>query len=90
MSDDADIKYTSHIVNENGLKAIHKFLSENHKLGGEHFDDDMILAWAAEAEQTADDGNGCHIEISAWDSVWNRTQVFDLPESCYDIEGSEL
>jgi len=45
---------TSHIVNENGLKAIHKFLSENHKLGGEHFDDDMILAWAAEAERTAD------------------------------------
>lgn len=32
-------------VNEKGLSEIHQFLADNHKKGGDHFNEEMLRAW---------------------------------------------
>ena len=70
------------VVNEKGLKEIHGILAANHRLGGDHFDRAMLLAWAADVERHLDDGNGAYIEIRASDTVSGHAETHDLsPES---------
>lgn len=68
-------------VNASGLKEIHSFLAQNHKLGGGHFDTGMLRAWAADAEFSLAEGNDAGIELKACDSVYGRTQTFTVSDA---------
>lgn len=73
-------------VNALGLAEIRILLSRHHRLGGNHFTDDMILAWAKDVEFQLDEGNSPCFEIQAWDSVSGHTQEFELsPEGLETI-----
>lgn len=67
-------------VNEAGLKEIHAFLAERHKLGGDHFDRNMLLAWAEDAEYQLGMGNPATIELKSWDSISGHTECFTVSE----------
>jgi len=66
------------IINAEGLRQIRVFLSQCHRLGGDHFTPDMLRAWAAEAEFQLAEGNSPTIEIASWDSLSGRAEVFTL------------
>lgn len=68
-------------VNAVGLAEIHAFLAEHHKLGGDHFTAEMLLAWAADAEFQLAEGNGASIEIRSWDSVTGHTVTFTVSDA---------
>lgn len=72
------LKATS--VNSNGIKAIHAFLANNHKKGGNHFTTDMLRAWAADAEFQLSEGNSATIEIKSWDAISGHTETFTVPD----------
>ena len=76
---------TAHI-NTNGLNQIAAALGFSHKLGQEHFTANMLNAWAAEAEESFDSGNGMCFEIKSWDSSTGRTEVVTITTHGYDIE----
>jgi hypothetical protein len=83
------MKTTLYAINENGLTQIHQFLSTHHKKGGDHFDLEMVRAWAKDAEFQLDDGNGPSIEIRSWDTVSGHAQEFTIsPDgiSCQEVE----
>ena len=65
-------------VNKSGLEEIRRFLAENHKLGGDHFTDSMLSAWASEAEFQSAEGNPPSIEIRASDSVSGHTVTYTI------------
>lgn len=71
-------------VNATGLAEIKAFLAENHRLGGDHFTDKMILAWAAEAEFQIGEGNPASIEVRSFDSVSGHTVTYDISEAGQD------
>lgn len=76
----------NHKINQKGLYKIKEFLMKNHRnFQHEQPNKDQLHAWASEAEQHADDGNGCYIEIPAIYSMQFRAQIFDLPEDCFDV-----
>ena len=77
-------------INATGLKEIHAFLAENHKLGGEHFTPAMLRAWAEEAEFSLAECNDAGIEIKPWDSVWGRTQTFTVSDAGIDTQFVEI
>lgn len=56
-------------VNATGMQEIRKFLAANHKLGGDHFTDVMLHAWASAAEYQAAEGNPPSIEIKSADAI---------------------
>jgi len=69
-------------VNEAGLREIHAFLAERHKLGGNHFNDrDMLLAWAADADFQLGEGNPAMIELKSHESVSGHTEAFEVSEA---------
>jgi hypothetical protein len=78
--------YIQKSVNANGLRQIRQFLAENHKKGGEHFDDAMLRAWAADAEFQLGEGNQASIEIRAFDSVSGRAEQFTVSDDGLDCE----
>ena len=84
------MKYTRKTVNAAGLKEIHAFLAENHKLGGDHFTPSMLRAWAADAEFQLEEGNPATIEIKSWDSVHGHTQEFTISEAGLGSEMVEI
>ena len=84
------MKATQYAVNEAGLAEIHAFLAENHKRGGDHFDRDMLLAWAADAEFQLAEGNPATIELKSQDSVHGRTQEFTISDAGLDREEIEI
>ena len=52
-------------VNEKGLAEIHQFLTENHKLDGNHFGSRELNAWAQDAEFQLSEGLDCEeVEIN--------------------------
>ena len=55
-------------INTKGLIQISQALGQHHKLGADHFTDDMLNAWMEEAENHFNDGDGCYIEIRSFDS----------------------
>lgn len=73
-------------VNAVGIAEIHAFLAECHKLGGEHFTDDMLRAWAADAEFQLAEGNPPTVEIRSWDEVSGRTEVYTVSDAGLDAE----
>ncbi|NBW08754.1 MAG: hypothetical protein EBR82_12095 [Caulobacteraceae bacterium] len=73
-------------INNNGLNQISSSLGQFHKLGQEHFTESMLHAWAAEAEESFDNGNGMCFEIKSWDSVSGHTEVVTITADGFDIE----
>jgi hypothetical protein len=73
-------------INNYGLKQIASEIAKHHNLGGEHFTPSMIAAWAAEAEQSFMNGNGCQFEISRLDSVTGCPVVVSIGEEGFDVE----
>ena len=84
------MKYTTYTVNEQGLNEIKGFLEANHKKGDNHFDRDMLLAWAADAEFQLSEGNPATIEIKSWDSIHGRTQELTISDDGLDAETVEI
>ena len=84
------MKFTTYIVNAQGKKEIREFLAENHKLGGDHFTDDMINAWAADAEFQLGEGNPAIIEIRAFNSISGHTVTFTISDAGLDYEEIEI
>ena len=77
-------------VNATGIKEIHAFLADNHQKGGDHFNADMLRAWAADAEFSLAEGNDASIELRAWDSVYGRTQTFTISDAGLDFKTVEF
>ncbi len=73
-------------INTNGLTQIAAALGVSHKLGQDHFTATMLNAWAAEAEESFDNGNGMCFEIKSWDSATGRTEVVTITADGFDIE----
>jgi hypothetical protein len=76
-------------INGNGLEQIQGFLGAHHKKGGDHFDEDMLRAWAADAEFCLSEGNPAIIEIKSWEAVSGHTETFTIGEDgigCEEIE----
>ena len=80
----------TYTVNKNGLNEIKKFLSENHKLGGNHFTTEMLNAWAADAEFQTREGNPASIEIRGFDSVDGTTKEYTISDNGLDSEIIEI
>lgn len=76
-------------INKHGLQQIHAFLAENHNLGGDHFDESMLHAWAADwaadAEYQWDHGNGATIEIRSQDSIHGYPVCFVVSDKGVDL-----
>lgn len=84
------MQVTTYTVNEQGLNEIKKFLAANHKKGGDHFDRDMLLAWAADAEFQLSEGNPATIEIKSWDSIHGYTQEYRISYAGLDAQVVEI
>lgn len=80
------MKALIYTVNDNGLNQIHQFLAEHHKKGGDHFDNDMLRAWAADAEFQLTEGNPASIELRSWDAVSGHTETFTISNEGMDAE----
>ena len=80
------MQYTNRSINDAGLAEIHAFLAAHHKLGGAHFDRDMLRAWAADAERQLSEGNGPTIEIKSWDSTSGHTEELTISAEGIDTE----
>ena len=76
-------------INSTGIQEIHAFLSECHKLGGDHFTPAMLLAWAQDAEFQLGEGNSATIEIKGWDAVSGHTETFTVSDAGIDTEYEE-
>jgi len=84
------MKIKQYTVNSKGLKEIHHFLAENHKKGGDHFDEEMLRAWAQDAEFQLGEGNPASIEIRSWDSVSGHTENMTISAEGLDCEEIEI
>lgn len=73
-------------INTNGINQIAAALGQFHKLGQDHFTSTMLHAWAAEAEESFDNGNGMCFEIKSWDSATGRTEVVTISAEGFDVE----
>ena len=77
-------------INAAGLSEIRAILAENHKLGGDHFTDSMIRAWADEVEFQLAEGNGATFEIKSGDHVMGWTQEFHLTDAAIATQMVEI
>ena len=77
-------------VNATGLKEIAEFLADKHKLGGEHFTDDMLRAWAQDAEFQLGEGNPASIEIRSFDSISGHTENYTITDAGLDSKVVEI
>ncbi|MBP3980885.1 hypothetical protein J8G26_09105 [Acidovorax sp. JG5] len=84
------MQYTNYSVNAQGLNEIKEFLANNHKKGGDHFDRDMLLSWAADAEFQLSQGNSATIEIKSWDTLSGHTEEFTVSAAGIDAEQIEI
>lgn len=84
------MKYKKYTVNETGLAEIHKFLANHDKLGGDHFDDSMLRAWARNAEFQLGEGNSASIEIRSSNSVSGHTENYTISDAGLDCEEIEI
>jgi len=76
-------------INSNGLNQISEALGRYHKLGRDHFTPSMLAAWAADAEDHFNDGNGCYFEIRRWDSNSGSPVEVTITAEGYDLEEVE-
>lgn len=84
------MQVTYYTVNEQGLNEIKEFLADNHKKGGDHFDRNMLKAWAVDAEYQLAEGNRATIEIKSWDSIHDRTEAFTISDAGLDAKTVEI
>lgn len=56
-----------------------------HKLGQDHFTAAMLNAWAAEAEESFDNGCGMCFEIKSWDSTSGHTELVTITADGFEI-----
>ena len=82
--------YTTRSINKIGLNEIAEFLGTHHKLGRDHFTDDMLRAWAADAEFQLSEGNDASIEIRSLDSVSGHTETFTISDAGLDSTAIEI
>lgn len=81
---------TQYHVNETGLNEIKEFLAANNKKGGDHFNREMLKAWATEAEFQLSEGNPPTIEIRSFDSLSGATSEYCISEEGLDSEIIEI
>ena len=84
------MKCTIYSINEIGLNEIKEFLAANHKKGGDHFSQEMLLAWAADAEFQLREGNPASIEIRSFDCVHGRTVDYTISTDGLNSEIVEI
>lgn len=89
------MKIKQYTVNAIGLSQIAGWLGYNHKRAVMHgqaafFSEDMLRAWAADAEFQMGEGNPPSIELKACDSVTGCTQEFTLSDVCIDVTEIEI
>lgn len=84
------MKIKNYTVNATGLKEIHSFLAENHKKGGDHFDEGMLSAWASDAEFQLGEGNSATIEIKSSDSATGTTLTYTISDAGLDCDEVEI
>ena len=77
-------------VNNVGLTEIWNFLAANHKEGGDHFNHEMLTAYAKEAEFQVSEGNPPCIELRSWESISNTTIEFQISAAGIDSEMIEI
>lgn len=82
--------YTINSVNQTGINEIAEFLGTHHKLGRDHFTDEMLRAWAAEAEFQLAEGNDASIEIRSLDSTSGHTETFTISDAGLDSTTIEI
>jgi hypothetical protein len=79
------MSFTEYRINEIGMAEIADFLIANHKEGGRIAEDPTCInAWAAEAEESLENGNPAMIEIRAHDSVPGFPLTFTVSQSGID------
>ena len=76
------MKYKTYTVNSRGIEEIRQFLKENHKQ--QEFTDEMLRAWAQEAEFQLGEGNAAAIELKARDSIHGTTQEYRISDAGLD------
>ena len=73
-------------INVNGLNQIAEALGRHHKLGRDHFTPSMLNAWATDAEDHFNQGNGCYFEIRSFDTKIGTAVEVLITSDGYDIE----
>lgn len=73
-------------INANGLNQIAEALGQYHKLGRDHFTQSMLNAWASDAEDHFNGGNGCYFEIRSCDSSSGAPVAVTITSEGYDVE----
>lgn len=73
-------------INANGLEQIAAALGQHHKLGRDHFTSAMLNAWASDAEDHFNDGNGCYFEIRSFDSNSGSPVEVTITAEGYEVE----
>lgn len=86
VTDLEEAQLVTKVVNERGLKEIKEFLADNHRLGGDHFTNDMLRAWAADAEFQMAEGNPPCIELRSFDCVHRRTMEYTISDDGIDSD----
>ena len=84
------MKIQQYTVNDKGLTEIHEYLAANHKLGGDHFDRDMLCAWAEQAEYQLSEGNSATIELKSSETISGHTECFTISDDGLDCEELDL
>jgi len=83
-------KCNVYYVNAIGLAEIKQHLADKHKLGGDHFTDSMIRAWAAEVEKSIDEGNSACFEISCHYSISGHTELCRISDDGISFDVVEI
>ena len=73
-------------INTNGLTQIAEALGQHHKLGRDHFTPAMLGAWASDAEDHFNDGNGCSFEIRSFDTNSGSPVEVTITADGYGVE----
>lgn len=71
-------------INKSGIQDIADFLAKNHMRGANYFTQDMLKAWAFDAEVALADGKPATIEIKSLDSIDKVAHTFTIPKSGID------
>ena len=86
---------TYRTVNAVGLREIAEFLGENHTTavnsgeGASYWTDEMLRAWAQDAECQLAEGNAATIEISGHNSVTGDPTCYTISDAGLDVHESE-
>ena len=73
-------------INSTGLKEIRHFLENNHKLSLNNFTftNEMVEAFAGDAEQSMLNGGTAEIELKSTNTISGHTETFTVSDSGID------